>query len=310
MYVPSVVAVANHFTKLRSFAIGVCLCGAGVGTFVLAPLESYLTDNYGRRMAFRLLSGLCCLSCFLAITMRPVKFVSSSQTDTDEGFNEVASDEPMGCSERLINLIVDRNLYKHPQFCVFMFVLFADLFATFGLFIPYHHLGPVAREAGLSKANADFLISVIGISSTLGRLFAGWICDRHWMYPDMIVTLTIVGVVPPLFIYCATTSYPVFVVMSALFGSLTGGWIAIMSPLFVQILGLHMLTPAFGLLTGLRGISALAGPPIAAKAVEYFNNRSVALYISASCMAVSGVLFVICTIWSRKKRVRQAYTQL
>ncbi len=29
--------------RWRSTAIGICLCGAGVGTFLLAPLESYLT---------------------------------------------------------------------------------------------------------------------------------------------------------------------------------------------------------------------------------------------------------------------------
>ena len=32
--------------RWRSTAIGICLCGAGVGTFLLAPLESYLTGNY------------------------------------------------------------------------------------------------------------------------------------------------------------------------------------------------------------------------------------------------------------------------
>ena len=49
MYIPSIVAVANHFTKQRSLAIGVCLCGAGVGTFALSPLETEITENYGWR---------------------------------------------------------------------------------------------------------------------------------------------------------------------------------------------------------------------------------------------------------------------
>jgi hypothetical protein len=33
-----------------------------------------------------------------------------------------------------------------------------------GLFIPFHHLPPVAVEAGLSKSQAAFLISAIGKS--------------------------------------------------------------------------------------------------------------------------------------------------
>ena len=38
-----------------------------------------------------------------------------------------------------------------------------------------------------------------------------------------------------------------------------GAWISAMSPCFVRILGLSLLSPAFGLLTGLRGITALLG---------------------------------------------------
>ena len=49
MYIPSIVAVANHFTRQRSLAIGLCLCGAGVGTFALSPLETEITENYGWR---------------------------------------------------------------------------------------------------------------------------------------------------------------------------------------------------------------------------------------------------------------------
>ena len=42
-----------------------------------------------------------------------------------------------------------------------------------------------------------------------------------------------------------------------------------MSPLFVRLLGLPLLTPAFGLLTGIRGISALTGNlPLAVDRVE------------------------------------------
>ena len=64
MYIPSIVAVANHFTRQRSLAIGVCLCGAGVGTFALSPLQTFITQTYGWRAAFlslAVLSGLCSL---------------------------------------------------------------------------------------------------------------------------------------------------------------------------------------------------------------------------------------------------------
>lgn len=82
MYIPSIVAVANHFTRQRSLAIGVCLCGAGVGTFALSPLETEITEYYGWRSemsnrVFRcltsLLGGGFCPSVFSASVVASVE---------------------------------------------------------------------------------------------------------------------------------------------------------------------------------------------------------------------------------------------
>ena len=45
MYIPAVVAVAEHFTRRQSLAMGICVCGTGVGTFLLAPAELLLLDR-------------------------------------------------------------------------------------------------------------------------------------------------------------------------------------------------------------------------------------------------------------------------
>ena len=42
MYVPAVVAVGHYFDKRRALATGIAVCGSGAGTFVLAPLASFL----------------------------------------------------------------------------------------------------------------------------------------------------------------------------------------------------------------------------------------------------------------------------
>ena len=46
MYIPAVVAVAEHFHKRQSLAMGICVCGTGVGTFLLAPAESYFLNRF------------------------------------------------------------------------------------------------------------------------------------------------------------------------------------------------------------------------------------------------------------------------
>jgi len=310
MYIPSVIAVANHFTRLRSMAIGICLCGAGVGTFVLAPFESYLIDEFSIKITFFILSSLCVMCALLAITMRPVKFVEANQSSEEQVLLESTEYHSGGLCDKILGSIIDRQLYTSPEFWLYMFAICADLFATFGLFIPYQHLLPIARSAGLTKSQADFLISIIGISSAVGRLVAGWVCDRGWLHPSSICGISMLIVSPACFVVTVASTYHVFIIMAFLFGFFTGCWVAVMSPLFIRILGLHLLAPAFGLLTGLRGISALVGPPLAAKLVESFEDRCIALYCSCLCMGISSIIFFCLTICSRSRMRRREYSAL
>lgn len=49
VYVPAVVAVGFYFEKRRALATGIAVCGSGIGTFVLAPLTTWLLEQYGWR---------------------------------------------------------------------------------------------------------------------------------------------------------------------------------------------------------------------------------------------------------------------
>ena len=47
IYLPAVCAVGYYFEKKRALATGISVCGSGVGTFVFAPLGTYLLEQYG-----------------------------------------------------------------------------------------------------------------------------------------------------------------------------------------------------------------------------------------------------------------------
>ena len=102
----------------------------------------------------------------------------------------------------------------------------------------------------------------------------------------------------PLFCLSICNSFLSFVVCAALFGLLTGCWVAAMSPIFIRILGPDLLTPAFGLLTAVRGVASLVGPPMAGFAVDYFESREAAIILSGICMSVSAVTFILATLYS------------
>ena len=73
IYMPSVITVGYYFEKWRALATGISLCGSGVGTFIFAPLCTYLINTFGWRQSLLILAGLILICGFLGIAYRPIK---------------------------------------------------------------------------------------------------------------------------------------------------------------------------------------------------------------------------------------------
>lgn len=56
----------------RSLAIGIAVCGSGLGTFVLSPLNRILVDNYGLSGAFLIKAAIVLNLCVCGLLIRPV----------------------------------------------------------------------------------------------------------------------------------------------------------------------------------------------------------------------------------------------
>ena len=48
----------------------------------------------------------------------------------------------------------------------------------------------MAVLSGLSSSDASFLISVVGISNSVGRVMSGWLADLRWTSPLGITIIT------------------------------------------------------------------------------------------------------------------------
>ena len=57
MYCPAIIVVTMYFEKKRGLATGIAVCGAGVGTFLYAPLNAFLIKNLSIRYTLLVHSG-------------------------------------------------------------------------------------------------------------------------------------------------------------------------------------------------------------------------------------------------------------
>merc|ERR1719189_938122 len=119
-----------------------------------------------------------------------------------------------------------------------------------------------AQYEGVSVEDAAFLVSVIGISNTLGRVLSGWVSDFTWVNSLVVTNTAIILSAMTVFLFPYCTSYASLTLMALLFGFFVAAYISLTSIILVDILGLDNLTSAFGLLTLFRGFSSMIGPPI------------------------------------------------
>ena len=115
--------------------------------------------------------------------------------------------------------MLDFSLLKDVIFLLFVISNFCT---SIGFNMPYIYLPDRAHEAGIDKTRAAFLVSVIGIANTVGRVIFGWLADRPWVNRLMLYStaLTICGVATAL--SPLSDSYAYLVVYAAIFGSFIG----------------------------------------------------------------------------------------
>ncbi|XP_045468018.1 monocarboxylate transporter 3 isoform X2 [Harmonia axyridis] len=185
-----------------------------------------------------------------------------------------------------LSQMMDVSLLKDP---VFTFIGISNFFGMAGLYVPFVYLVDCAKEKGIDPGQASFLISIIGITNTIGRVACGYFAD----FPQvdalfvnnicLIISTISVAMVP----LCAT--YYSYVAVAVFFGIAVSGYISLTSIILVDLLGLDKLTNAFGLLILFRGAAAIVGSPLAGALLDATKGYEVPFYVAGGLFAISAV---------------------
>jgi len=328
MYVPAVVAVGYWFEKRRSLVTGISTCGSGAGTIIFAPLATTLEKNLGWQGCNRVLAGLCLMCALFGATMKPVPIKKKDEEDSicelkkqntelkdmKEGpyaDEDIAFIDGQGEGEKpAIQHNTDNKqeksksgvltLLKNPAF---LMIMIANLPAVMGLYIPYMFLPAMSEERGLTGEQAALLISLIGAFNTAGRVISGAVTD-HPKIDALLVTCFALffGAVCPFFMDLSA-GFAAYIVVSILFGFSLSAWPAVTSSMLVDLLGLELLTSAFGILTCIRGLAAFLGPPLGGMVIDLSGgNYSYAFWISTALLGTSSLLHFVAFALKRRQQ--------
>jgi len=291
MYIPAMVAVGQYFKKKFTFATGICVCGSGFGTFVFAPIAAALVESMGWRGCNRVMSILCSLGLLCGLALVPVKKSPLRTSQRQEGDGGSMLD-----------------IISNPAMAL---VMLGNIPAPMGIYISYTYLPSIGQYLGFSPSQASLVISVVGISNTVGRIASGWITDRPEVSAvGITIVASMVGSIFPSLIP-STGSYITLVTVSAVFGLIISAIPTVTTKLLVDIHGINNLNSSFGVLTFIRGIAALLGPPIAGFVLDSLQEQAAPFYLATILFASSGLIHVFVWILLRRtQRMRSGYTEI
>merc|ERR1711936_565533 len=185
---------------------------------------------------------------------------------------------------------------------LFFMIGISYVFGMIGFYTPFVYLPSMAAQyEDISVEDAAFLVSIIGVSNTLGRVLSGWVSDFEWVNSLVVTNLAILLSALCVFILPFCSSYGGFVTVALLFGFFVAAYISLTSIVLVDLLGLDNLTSAFGLLTLFRGSSSMIGPPINGWIFEATKSYNFSFYVSGGFLLIAGIISCLVDLLKRKR---------
>ncbi|CAK1555408.1 unnamed protein product [Leptosia nina] len=197
-----------------------------------------------------------------------------------------------------LSSMLDVSLLRDPAF---MMIGVSNVFGMAGLYVPFVYIVDAAVMNKVDESKASFLLSIIGITNTFGRIMCGWVADFPWMDSlllnniCLVIATISVGVIP----FCS--SYGAYVAVAIAFGLAISGYISLTSIILVDLLGLDKLTNAFGLLILFRGAAAIIGSPLAGAVYDATKNYDASFYMAAAFFLASTLTSFAAPMFRRKQ---------
>ncbi|XP_061909535.1 monocarboxylate transporter 1-like [Entelurus aequoreus] len=287
---PALTMIGKYFYMRRPIANGIAMAGSPVFLSTLAPLNSWLYDEFGWRGSFLILGGLLLNCCVAGSLMRPIgPKPQSAKPNADVGAaGDSVQAQPKKTVLQTINSFIDLTLFKHRGFLLY---LMGNVVMFFGLFAPLVFLSNFAKSKDISKEKAALLLSILAFVDMFARPSMGLLANTKWVRPRVqyffagaVLYNGVCHVLAPL-----STDYTGFVVYAIFFGFAFGWLSSVLFETLMDLVGAQRFSSAVGLVTIVECAPVLLGPPLTGSFYNYYNHYDYT-YIS------SGIILIIASI--------------
>ncbi|XP_013386020.1 monocarboxylate transporter 9 [Lingula anatina] len=276
----SVFIVGLSFERRRSLAMGISIAGIGAGMMTQPYIIEYLVETYGWRGSLLIQSG------FLLQTMS-IGAVLHELPPRYQDIPVVATEDTTP-KPKIIDFTIFLS-FSYVLLCINNF-----LFCV-GLSVVMVHLPHVADVLDFSHKQGAFLLVVIGISNTIGRVLQGVIvsvsCVKCSPTLNYALSYGIAGL--------ATLFFPIsrhfilLVICSVIYGLGYSAFGTLLPDVIIAILGKRRLTVGYGVVMNFGGFGTMLGAPIAGWLYDGLHNYQPSFYFGGTSLILSGLIMFI-----------------
>ncbi|KAL2103229.1 hypothetical protein ACEWY4_000097 [Coilia grayii] len=290
---PALTMIGKYFYKRRPIANGIAMAGSPVFLSTLSPLNTWLYDQFGWRGSFLILGGLLLNCCVAGSLMRPIG-PPPAPPKTEEPKVELsgAGDGAVVAKRSVmatINSFLDLTLFKHRGFLLY---LMGNVVMFFGLFSPLIFLSNYAKDSGISKERAAFLLSILAFTDMFARPSMGLVANTRWVRPRVqyffaasVLYNGVCHLLAPL-----SVDYLGFALYAGFFGIAFGWLSSVLFETLMDLVGAQRFSSAVGLVTIVECGPVLLGPPLLGKLKDIYGEYR---YTYQAC----GVILIVASVF-------------
>lgn len=184
----------------------------------------------------------------------------------------------------------------------FLLMSIATILLFIWFIVPYFYLAEHCTRHGFTENDASLILSVIGITNTIGMIGLGWAGDQPWMnvtktYAVCLIACGFSTLGMPYF----TDNYWLLMVSSAFFGIFFASNFSFTPVILVQLIPLERFTTAYGLTLLCQGIGNLLGPPLAGWIFDVTGSWDLSFYMAGVWIVVAGILVALIPITENRR---------
>jgi MFS family permease len=172
-------AILSHwFERKRGLASGIAVSGMGLGTFLLVPLSQSLISSHGWRPTFLILAGLVLVIALplnlIFLKHRPEEIGLLADGLKPAPAIEVSGPQPAALTTPQQEWAL-KQVIRTRSFWALMAFPFCSLI---GVYIVIVHNVRFMVDKGIDPMTAALVFALAGITSSIFRIFWGWISDH------------------------------------------------------------------------------------------------------------------------------------